>query len=100
MAEILSGQELQFAGEAFGVDADADAALLLLRAAADVDIFAADDEGASGIHSDLANFGGGGDVIVSRTVKDLVAGSGLEFEDLGTRALKGLAEGWQVYRVL
>ena len=48
----------------------------------------------------LAQIGGGGDVIVSRTVKDLVAGSGLDFEDLGTHALKGLAEGWQVYRAL
>jgi hypothetical protein len=36
-------------------------------------------------------------VLVSRTVKDLVAGSGLEFEDRGVYQLKGLADEWQVF---
>jgi hypothetical protein len=31
-------------------------------------------------------------------VKDLVGGSGLRFESLGTRALKGLPGEWPVYR--
>jgi len=39
----------------------------------------------------------GGEVLVSRTVKDLVAGSGLEFHDRGTHSLKGVPEPWQVY---
>lgn len=39
----------------------------------------------------------GDEVLVSRTVRDLTAGSGLEFADRGTRALKGLAEEWQLY---
>jgi class 3 adenylate cyclase/pimeloyl-ACP methyl ester carboxylesterase len=38
------------------------------------------------------------EVLVSRTVKDLVAGSGLRFEDRGTHALKGVPERWQVFR--
>jgi len=40
-----------------------------------------------------------GEILVSRTVKDLVAGSGLEFEDRGTRSLKGVLEEWQLYAV-
>ena len=41
----------------------------------------------------------GDEVLVSRTVKDLVAGSDIEFVDLGTRTLKGIAEAVQIYRV-
>jgi len=41
----------------------------------------------------------GGQVIISRTVKDLVAGSGIEFEDAGEHSLKGLAERWQLFSV-
>jgi hypothetical protein len=32
-------------------------------------------------------------------VKDLVAGSGIEFEDRGEQALKGVPEVWQLYAV-
>jgi class 3 adenylate cyclase len=42
---------------------------------------------------------GPGEVLVSRTVKDLVAGSGLEFEDRGIRELKGVSESWQLFAV-
>lgn len=41
-----------------------------------------------------------GEVFVSRTVKDLVAGSGIEFEDRGTHALKGIPDEWQVYAAI
>jgi class 3 adenylate cyclase len=40
-----------------------------------------------------------GEVMVSRTVKDLVAGSGLTFEDRGPRELKGLEGEWQLFAV-
>ena len=40
---------------------------------------------------------GAGEVLVSRTVKDLVAGSGLEFDDRGTVSLKGIPGEWQLY---
>ena len=40
-----------------------------------------------------------GEVLVSRTVRDLVAGSGLEFEDRGIRSLKGVPESWQLFAV-
>ena len=39
------------------------------------------------------------EVLVSRTVKDLVAGSDMDFADLGNRALKGIDEPKRVYRV-
>jgi class 3 adenylate cyclase len=40
-----------------------------------------------------------GEILVSRTVKDLVAGSGLEFDDRGVRELKGVPESWQLFAV-
>jgi class 3 adenylate cyclase len=40
-----------------------------------------------------------GEVLVSSTVKDLVAGSGIEFEDRGTRELKGVPGEWRLYAV-
>jgi hypothetical protein len=36
-------------------------------------------------------------VLVSSTVKDLVAGSGLEFEDRGVHELKGVPGEWRLY---
>jgi pimeloyl-ACP methyl ester carboxylesterase len=43
---------------------------------------------------------GEGEVLVSATVRDLVAGSGLEFEERGERELKGIPGSWQLYAVL
>jgi pimeloyl-ACP methyl ester carboxylesterase/class 3 adenylate cyclase len=40
-----------------------------------------------------------GEVLVSNTVKDLVAGSGIAFRDCGTHALKGVSGEWQLYAV-
>ena len=40
------------------------------------------------------------EVLVSSTVKDLVAGSGLMFEDAGERELKGVPDRWHLYRVV
>jgi pimeloyl-ACP methyl ester carboxylesterase len=48
----------------------------------------------------VAQLGGADDVLVSRTVKDLVAGSGIKFEDFGAHALKGIPEPWQVFRAV
>jgi class 3 adenylate cyclase len=39
------------------------------------------------------------EVLVSRTVRDLVAGSGLQFEDRGRHALKGVPEEWDILAV-
>ena len=40
-----------------------------------------------------------GEVVCSSTVKDVTAGSGLLFEDLGPRALKGIPDEWHLYAV-
>jgi class 3 adenylate cyclase len=42
---------------------------------------------------------GPSEVLVSSTVKDLVAGSGLRFVDCGVRALKGVPDEWRLFRV-
>jgi class 3 adenylate cyclase len=42
---------------------------------------------------------GAGEVLVSGTVKDLVAGSGLAFADRGEHVLKGIPEQWRIYAV-
>jgi class 3 adenylate cyclase len=47
----------------------------------------------------VAGEAGPGEVLVSSTVKDLVAGSGIEFEDRGTRELRGLPGQWRIYAV-
>lgn len=41
----------------------------------------------------------GGEILVSRTIRDLVAGAGIDFEERGTHALKGVPEDWQLYAV-
>jgi class 3 adenylate cyclase len=38
-------------------------------------------------------------VLVSSTVRDLVAGSGLTFEDRGSHELKGIPGEWRLYAV-
>jgi class 3 adenylate cyclase len=38
-----------------------------------------------------------GRVVVSSTVKDLVAGSGINFQDLGVRELKGVPGDWKLF---
>jgi class 3 adenylate cyclase len=40
-----------------------------------------------------------GEVLVSSTVKDLVAGSGLRFEDRGEHRLRGVPEAWRLFAV-
>ena len=40
-----------------------------------------------------------GEVLVSSTVKDLVAGSGIGFQSRGAHALKGVPGQWQLYAV-
>ena len=42
----------------------------------------------------------GGEILVSSTVKDLVAGSGLTFEDRGSHELKGVPGEWRLFRVV
>ncbi len=43
---------------------------------------------------------GGDQIVVSRTVRDLMLGSGYRFRDLGARELKGVEGTWELYEVL
>lgn len=43
---------------------------------------------------------GPGEILVSRTVQDLVVGSGLTFEDAGEHELNGVPDRWHLYRVM
>lgn len=48
----------------------------------------------------VASQAGAGEVLVSQTVKDLVAGSGIELEDRGAKELKGIPGEWRLYAVM
>ena len=60
-----------------------------------------DDVGGVAVHigARVAAIAGPSEVLVSSTVKDLVAGSGLTFEDAGDHELKGVPDQWHLYRV-
>jgi class 3 adenylate cyclase len=47
----------------------------------------------------VAALAGAGEVLVSQTVKDLVACAGLDFEDRGSHELKGVPGEWRLYAV-
>ena len=51
------------------------------------------------IGSRIAGLAGPGEVLASSTVKDLVAGSGIVFEDRGAHPLKGIPGEWRVFQV-
>jgi class 3 adenylate cyclase len=60
-----------------------------------------DDIGGIAVHIAARVLGqaGAGEIVCSRTVKDLVAGSGFAFADRGTHSLKGVPDSWQLYAV-
>lgn len=47
----------------------------------------------------IGSLAGAGEILVSRTVVDLVAGSGIAFSDRGAHALRGVPGEWQLYAV-
>jgi class 3 adenylate cyclase len=55
-----------------------------------------------GVHiaARVADRAGAGEVLVSSTVKDLVVGSGITFEDRGTHTLKGVPDEWRLLSVV
>jgi class 3 adenylate cyclase len=60
-----------------------------------------DDIGGIGVHigARVSALAGPKDVLVSSTLRDLVIGSGLEFEDRGTHSLKGVPGEWRLFAV-
>lgn len=57
------------------------------------------DVGGIAVHiaSRVGALAGAGEVLVSSTVKDLVAGSGIGFEDRGSKQLKGVPDEWRLF---
>jgi len=60
-----------------------------------------DDFGGIAVHigARVASLAAPGEVLVSSTVKELVAGSGLRFRDRGTQTLKGVPGEWRLFAV-
>ena len=60
-----------------------------------------EDVGGIAVHigARVAALAGAGEVLVSSTVKDLVAGSGLRFGDRGSQSLKGVPGEWRIFAV-
>jgi class 3 adenylate cyclase len=60
-----------------------------------------EDVGGIAVHvaARIAALAGPREVLVSRTVRDLAAGSGIEFAPAGRHELKGVPEEWDIYRV-
>jgi class 3 adenylate cyclase len=48
----------------------------------------------------VASLAGAGEILVSQTLRDLVAGSALTFESYGSHVLKGVPGEWQLYRAV
>ena len=63
--------------------------------------FKGDDIGGIAVHvaARVAALATGGQVLISSTVRDLVAGSNLSFRDFGTRAIKGLSEDVRLFAI-
>lgn len=61
-----------------------------------------DDVGGIGVHigARVMSVAKAGQLVVSSTVKDLVAGSGINFGDLGPHTLKGVPDEWRLFEVL
>ena len=61
-----------------------------------------DDIGGIAVHiaARVGALAGSGEVLVSRTVKDLVVGSGIAFESRGAHTLKGIPDEWELFAVV
>ena len=59
------------------------------------------DVGGIGVHiaQRVQSYADPGEVLVSRTVTDLVAGSGIDFRDRGEHELKGVPGSWRLFAV-
>jgi class 3 adenylate cyclase len=67
----------------------------------EIELRSDDDVAGMGVHiaARISALAGSGETIVSRTVKDLVVGSGFAFTDAGEHALKGVDDTWQCFRL-
>lgn len=113
------GRELDVAGDGFFAAFDGPARAIRCASAIEGAIQALGIEVRAGLHTGecevidgkpggvtvvigarIGALAGAGEVLVSQTVKDLVAGSGITFEDAGEHELKGLPDSWHLHRVV
>jgi class 3 adenylate cyclase len=114
----FGGREVKHTGDGFLASFDGPARAIRCAVAIGGALRALDLEVRAGVHTgecevadgDLRGLGvhigarvggiaGPGEVLVSSTVKDLVAGSGIDFEDRGSHVLKGVPGDWRVFAV-
>jgi class 3 adenylate cyclase len=114
----FQGRELDTAGDGFFASFDGPARAVRAATAIGESLRALEIEVRAGIHtgecelsdgkfvgvavsiaSRIASLADPGEVLTSSTVKDLVAGSGLQFEDRGEYELKGIDEPWRIFAV-
>ena len=112
------GRELDTAGDGFFASFDGPARAIHCATAIAADVKALGIDVRSGLHAGecevmegkvtgiavnigarIAALAAPGEVLVSQTVRDLVAGSGIEFEDRGTSHLKGIPDDWRLFAV-
>ena len=114
--DLFRGRELDNAGDGFLASFDGPARAIMCARAISESISELGLEVRSGVHTGecekvgdklagialhigarVAATADAGEVLVSSTVKDLVAGSGLEFDDRGEHTLKGIPGEWRLY---
>jgi pimeloyl-ACP methyl ester carboxylesterase len=113
------GREIDTAGDGFFATFDGPARAIRCAAAIRDGVRAVDLEVRAGLHTGecelvddkvggiavhigarVSSLAAPGEVLVSSTVKDLVAGSGIAFEDRGEQQLKGIADAWRLFSVV
>ena len=118
LLDAFAGTEVDTAGDGFFVTFDGPARAVRCAAAIVQDVRDLGLEVRAGVHTGevetidgkaggmaavigarIAGLAGPSEVLVSSTVRDLVAGSGLVFEHAGEHELKGVPDRWQLYRV-
>src|SRR5262249_23009052 len=69
--------------------------------AGEVEVLADDDIGGIAVHisARVSGMAGDSEILVSRTIRDLVVGSEIRFKDRGSHALRGVPGEWQLYAV-
>jgi class 3 adenylate cyclase len=98
----FNGREVDTSGDGFLATFDSPARAVRCAVAAAQAVHDMGMDIRAGVHTGarIAALAGPQEVLVSRTVKDLVAGSGLSFEDAGAHVLKGVPGEWRIYRVI
>ena len=93
------GHEVDTAGDGFLATFDGPARAVQCGVAVTRAVRAIGLEVRAGVHTGEVELAGAGEVLASDTVKALVSGSGIEFEDRGEHELKGVPERRRLYAV-